>query len=144
MTQAASPISKVPTVSPQPSSGRAARRAGRASAVRPAPGRVLTSGTGRAATRGGGEVIELEHGITVYPAREEHGRWRAVWQEDGKREQCEAASGEKLAAKLEKVTGRLRADAPNMRRPGADLVALGPAAKSISRSGLPGRRPTRR
>ena len=25
----------------------------------------------RAATRGGGEVIELEHGITVYPARDE-------------------------------------------------------------------------
>jgi integrase len=123
MVQAASPSSKIPTTSPQPSSGKAARRAGRASAVRPAPGRVLTSGTGRAATRGGGEVIELEHGITVYPAREDHGRWRAVWQEDGKREQCEAASEEKLAAKLEKVTERLRADAPNMRRPGADLIA---------------------
>jgi hypothetical protein len=65
----------------------------------------------------------MEHGITVYPAREEHGRWRAVRQEDGKREQCEAASEEKLAAKLEKVTERLRADAPNMKRPGADLIA---------------------
>ena len=31
-------------------------------------------------------------GNTVYPAREEHGRWRAVWQESGKRERCEAAS----------------------------------------------------
>jgi hypothetical protein len=123
MTQAPSLGSKIPTTSPQPSSGKAARRAGRASTVRPVPGRVLTSGTGRTATRGGGEVIELEHGITVYPAREEHGRWRAVWQEDGKREQCEAASEEKLAAKLEKVTERLRADAPNMKRPGADLIA---------------------
>jgi hypothetical protein len=123
MLQAPSPSSKVPTTSPQPSSGKAARRAGRPSDRRPASGRVLTSGTGRAATRGGGEVIELEHGITVYPAREEHGRWRAVWQEGGKREQCEAASEEKLAAKLEKVTERLRADAPNMRRPGADLIA---------------------
>jgi hypothetical protein len=76
MTQAASPSSKIPTTSPQPSSAKAARRPGRAGAVRLAPGRVLTSGIGRAATRGGGEVIELEHGITVYPAREGHGRWR--------------------------------------------------------------------
>jgi hypothetical protein len=84
MTQAPSLGSKIPTASPQPSSGKAARRAGRASAVRPAPGRVLASGTGRAATRGGGEVIELEHGITVYPAREEHGRWRALWLRGGR------------------------------------------------------------
>jgi integrase len=123
VTQAPSTDFKIPTVSPQLAPGRPGRRAGRVSAVRPAPGRVLTSGTGRAATRGGGEVIELEHGITVYPAREQHGRWRAVWQEDGKREQCEAASEEKLATKLEKVTERLRADAPNMKRPGADLIA---------------------
>jgi integrase len=68
-------------------------------------------------------VIELECGITVYPAREEGGRWRAVWYEDGERRQCEAASEEKLAAKLDKVTERLAADAPNMERPGADLIA---------------------
>ena len=49
-------------------------------------------------------VIELECGITVYPARAEGGRWRAVWYEDGQRQQCEAATEEKLAAKLEKVT----------------------------------------
>ncbi|HUZ26102.1 MAG TPA: hypothetical protein VMV07_20300 [Streptosporangiaceae bacterium] len=85
--------------------------------------RIHASGTGRAATRGGGEVIELECGITVYPAREEPGRWRAVWYEDGERQQCEASTEEKLAAKLEKVTERLRADAPNMKRPGAALVA---------------------
>ena len=42
--------------------------------------------------RGGGEVIELEYGITVYPTRDEHGRWRAVWHEDGARQQCEPAS----------------------------------------------------
>ena len=64
----------------------------------------------------------------MYPAREDHGRWRAVWHEDGERQQCEAASEEKLAARLEKVTERLAADAPNMKRPGADLIAhyLGP------------------
>ena len=59
-------------------------------------------------------MIELECGVTVYPAREEQGRWRAVWYENGKRQQCEAASEEKLAAKLEKVTERLRAGAANI------------------------------
>ena len=68
-------------------------------------------------------VIELECGIAVYPARCEGGRWRAVWYEDGQRQQCEAASEERLAVKLEKVTERLEADAPNIRRPGADLIA---------------------
>jgi len=57
------------------------------------------------------------------PARESQGRWRAVWYEDGERQQCEAATEEKLAIKLEKVTERLQADAPNMKRPGADLIA---------------------
>ena len=68
-------------------------------------------------------VIELECGITVYPAREEGGRWRAVWKENGERRQCEAVTEEKLAARLEKVTERLAADAPNMERPGEDLIA---------------------
>ena len=35
----------------------------------------------------------------------------------------QGATEEKLAAKLEKVTERLQADAPNMERPGADLIA---------------------
>jgi integrase len=68
-------------------------------------------------------VVELECGITVYPAREQGGRWRAVWYEDGARRQCEAATEDRLAAKLEKVTERLAADAPNLERPGADLIA---------------------
>jgi hypothetical protein len=46
-----------------------------------------------------------------------------VWYEDGQRQQCEAAAEERLAIKLEKVAERLEADAPNMRRPGADLIA---------------------
>ena len=45
------------------------------------------------------EVIELVCGITVYPARSEGGRWRAVWHEDWERQQCEAATREKLAPK---------------------------------------------
>jgi hypothetical protein len=35
----------------------------------------------------------------------------------------ESVSEEKLAARLEKVVERLDADAPNMTRPGADLIA---------------------
>ena len=123
MTQAPPAIFKIPTESPQPARGKPGRASGRAKAGRPAPGRVIVNGTGRAATRGGGEVIELEYGITVYPARREHGRWRAVWYENGERQQCEAGTGEKLAARLEKVTERLAADAPNMKRPGAALIA---------------------
>ena len=60
----------------------------------------------------------------LYPAREEHGRWRAVWHENGERQQCEAASEEKLAARLAKVAERLEADAPNMTLRGADLIAF--------------------
>jgi integrase len=123
MTQAPPAIFKIPTKSPQPAHGKAGRPAGRAKANRLAPARVLANGTGRAATRGGGEVIELEYGISVYPARKENGRWRAVWYENGERQQCEAGTDEKLTAKLEKVAERLAADAPNMRRPGADLIA---------------------
>jgi integrase len=71
----------------------------------------------------GRTVIELEHGITVYPARFTGDRRRAVWYEDGQRQQCESVREDRLAARLEQVTERLRADAFNMRRPGADLIA---------------------
>ena len=46
-----------------------------------------------------------------------------MWQEDGERQQCESVSEAKLAGVLEKVKERLEADAPGMRRPGADLIA---------------------
>jgi integrase len=83
----------------------------------------------------GRPVIELEHGITVYPARFPGDRWRAVWHEDGQRQQCESVREDKLAAQLDKVTERLRADAPNMRRPGADLIAhyLDPGRLPVSK-----------
>jgi integrase len=77
-------------------------------------------------------VLELEFGITVYPPRpgpapggkkKRPPRWRAVWYEDGQRQQCESVSEAKLAAELEKVKERLGADAPHLRRPGADLIA---------------------
>jgi integrase len=68
-------------------------------------------------------VIELECGITVYPPQQDGDPWRAVFVEDGRRRYREAVTEEKLAAKLEKVTERLSADAANMERPGADLIA---------------------
>ena len=68
MTQAPPAVFKIPTKSPQPARGRAAapRRARGEGQPARRPRRVLASGTGRAATRGGGEVIELElrdHGV---------------------------------------------------------------------------------
>jgi hypothetical protein len=88
----------------------------------------------------GRPVIELEHGITVYPARFDGDRWRAVWYEDGERQQCEAVSEDRLAGKLEKVTERLAADAPHMRRPGADLIGwyLNPTGCQLNGGGRAG------
>jgi integrase len=124
MTQVPPAVFKIPTKSPQPGRSAAGRPAGRAKkAGSPARAKILAVGTGRESTRGGGEVIELECGITVYPARSEGGRWRAVWYEVGQRQQCEAATEQKLAPKLEKITVRLQADAPNMRKTGAELIA---------------------
>ncbi len=123
MTQAAPARTKIPTKTPQLLHSAAARPAGRPKGSHTARSRVIASGTGRATTRGSGEVIELECGVTVYPAREEQGRWRAVWYENGQRRQCEAASEDRLAARLEKVAERLAVGAPNLERPGADLIA---------------------
>jgi hypothetical protein len=72
----------------------------------------------------GRTVIETPEGITVYAGRGEGDRWRAVWYEDGERRQCQAASQDRLAERLEKVTERLAADAPNMLRTGGELIAF--------------------
>jgi hypothetical protein len=76
MTQAPAAIFKIPTDFPRLAPRRAAKPSGRPRKTF-ATGRspALAGGTGRAATRGGGEVIELECGITVYSARSEGGRW---------------------------------------------------------------------
>jgi hypothetical protein len=124
MAQSAPVWAKIPTKNPQPSRAGVTRPA--ASGARPGrTGRpVFATGTGRAATRGDGRVVvELEGGVTVYPARGEGDRWRAVWYENGRRRQCEAVAEDKLAAKLARVTERLAADVPNLERPGADLIA---------------------
>jgi integrase len=67
-------------------------------------------------------VVEVAGGITVYPARGVGDRWRAVWREGGCRRQCESVSEGGLAVKLARVSERLAADAPNLERPGADLI----------------------
>ena len=93
MTQAPAAVFKIPTKSPQPPRGKAlaapARRpprsrmqpAGSAVASRPAPPPAAT-----------GKSSSWSYGITVYPPRQEGGRWRAVWHEDGERQQCESVS----------------------------------------------------
>ena len=53
----------------------------------------------------GRPVIELDFGITVYPARFDGDRWRAVWYESGERQQCESVKEARLAVKLEKSQG---------------------------------------
>ena len=122
MTQAPAAIFKIPTESPQLVRG-ARSRARKATAAQPLAASPVAGIETRAATRGVGEVIELDLGITVYPPRQEGGRWRAVWNEGDQRQQCESVSEEKLAAKLEKVRERLAAGASNMTKPGADLIA---------------------
>jgi hypothetical protein len=101
----------------QTSDKRQHRTGGRA---RQAHSTARLSGETRKATRGDAArvVVEVGGGITVYPARWAGDRWRAVWYEGGVRRQCQAVSEERLAAKLEKVSGRLGADAPNMERTG--------------------------
>jgi len=77
MAQSAPPRTKKPTKNPQPARVGASRPA-RARARRAARSPAFASGAGRPATRGDGSpVIELEYGITVYPAREGQDRWRA-------------------------------------------------------------------
>ena len=113
MTQAAPARTKIPTEIPQLLHSGPARAVGRSKkGSRTAHSRVIASGTGRATTRGSGEVIELGCGITVYPAREDQGRWRAVWYENGQRRQCEAASEDRIAAGWR----RSPSGSPQMRR----------------------------
>jgi hypothetical protein len=77
MAQEPAVIFKLPTESPQPPRGRASRPRKAVAAPPRAASRVASIET-RAATRGDGEVIELDLGITVYPSRDKGGRWRSV------------------------------------------------------------------
>ena len=124
MAQSAPVRAKIPTKNPQPSRAGVTRPAATAARPRRTGRSAFAAGTGRAVTRGDGRVVvEVEGGITVYPARRAGDRWRAVWYEGGRRRQCEAVAEDKLAAKLARVAERLQADAPGLERPGADLIA---------------------
>jgi hypothetical protein len=68
-------------------------------------------------------VVEAECGILVYPPEAAGEPWRATFTENGRRRFRQAQTESELAAKLAKVTERLRAGAPDMERPGADLIA---------------------
>ena len=68
-------------------------------------------------------VVEVECGILVYPPEEAGEPWQATFTENGRRRFRQAMTEAELAAKLAKVTERLRAGAPDMERPGADLIA---------------------
>jgi hypothetical protein len=100
---------------------------GRPRAGRPAQGHPV-SGDARPSARDASRVVvELEHGITVYPPEADGDPWRAVFTENGQRRYrqgaTEAKLAAKLAAKLEKVRERLAACAPNMELPGSGLIA---------------------
>jgi integrase len=118
--------SKTPTKIPQLSLAEGGEAAPANARARRAPrgGAALVNGDLRRGTRGEDRVVvEVAGGVTVYPARHPGDRWRAVWYENGRRRQCEAATEEGLAATIEKITARLAADAPGLERPGADLIA---------------------
>ncbi len=125
MAQKALPKSKINTDATQPARGRPARQvhAGKTPGNQRGP-KARVNGDARESVRDPGRlVIELDYGITVYPPKGDGEPWRAVFTENGERRNRQAATEGKLAAKLEKVRERLQAGAPNMERPGADLIA---------------------
>ena len=68
-------------------------------------------------------VVEVGWGVLVYPPEGAGEPWRATFTENGRRRFRQAGTEAELAVKLERVTERLRAGAPDMERPGADLIA---------------------
>src|ERR1039457_2019121 len=120
---------RINTKTTQPARDRASRRA---SGREKARGSARVSGDTRESVRGSDRVvIEVGGGISVYPPRVAG----EPWVEDGWRRFREAVTEAGLAAKLEKVSVRLAADAPGLERPGADLIAfyLSPGRHPASR-----------
>ena len=124
MAQTALSRSKITTKTQQLARGGPANRApATARGHRGAPSAAAVTGDVREGTRGEGRmVVEVAGGITVYPARGAGDRWRAVWYENGRRRQCQSATEDGLAARIEKVAARLAADAPGLELPGAELI----------------------
>src|SRR5579871_1130175 len=116
---------KINTTPTQPGRDRAARRApGKGKTVGRGRGPARVSGVTRESVRGSARVVvEAGCGVLVYPPEAAGEPWRATFTENGRRRFRQAATEAGLAAKLAKVTERLRAGARNMERPGADLIA---------------------
>jgi hypothetical protein len=124
MAQSAPARTKINIKVTQPAPGRSSRRpAGRPGPGRPPEGSRVSGDARESVRQSARPVIELESGILVYPPETEGEPWRAVFTENGQRKYRQGATEAKLAAKLEKVAERLRADVVNMERPGADLIA---------------------
>ena len=125
MAHAAPTKSKINTNPTQPARDRAAQRApGGGKKSRGGRGPARVSGDTRESVRDSARVVvEVECGILVYPPEEAGEPWRATFTENGRRRFRQAMTEAELAAKLAKVTDRLRAGAPDMERPGADLIA---------------------
>ena len=129
MLQAAAAGSASNTELTQLPSGRASRSpAGSRKTGRSPKGPRVTGDERESVRQADRPVIEMEHGITVYPPEADGEPWRAVFVENGARRFRQGATEAKLAEKLEKVRERLAVEASNMERPGADLIAyyLGP------------------
>jgi hypothetical protein len=125
MALAAPAETKINTNPTQLARSRAGGRAqGTPGSPRKTRGGARVSGDNRESVRDPGRVVvEVGWGTLVYPPQEAGGPWRAVFTENGVRGFRQARSEAGLAAKLEKVLERLRAGAPHMARPGADLIA---------------------
>ena len=125
MAHAAPTKSKINTNPTQLARDRGAQRAaGGGKKSRGGRGPARVAGDTRESVRDSARVVvEAECGILVYPPEEAGEPWRAVFTENGRRRFRQAMTEDKLAARLEKVTERLMADAPDMERPGADLIA---------------------
>jgi len=121
MAQSAPARTRIPTKVTQPAPGRSSRRP--AGPGRPPRGPRVSGDARDSVRQPDRPVIELDFGILVYPPETDGEPWRAVFTENGQRRFRQGATEAKLAAKLEKVTERLQADAANMERPGADLIA---------------------
>src|ERR1039458_7891638 len=116
---------KINTNPTQAGRDRAAQRApGGGKPARRGRGQARVSGDTRECVRESARVVvEAEGGITVDPPEQAGEPWRATFTENGRRRYRQAMTEAELAAKLAKVTERLRAGAPDMERPGADLIA---------------------
>jgi integrase len=124
MAQSALTGSGINTEVTQAASGKASRRPAGQAKGRQRKGQPRVAGDTRESVRDAARVVvELEHGIIVYPPEAAGEPWRAVFTENGQRRYRQATTEPKLAAKLARVTERLAARAPNMERPGADLIA---------------------